>query len=94
MSYYNTTTEVGDTLRELSSKALTQSEEVYKFFVERSEVCKAYAGPTLVHASFSRYPITSIRRALSDLTSDGLLVKTPHKCIGAYGRREHLWRLA
>lgn len=39
-------------------------------------------------------PITSVRRAISDLTRDGKLVKTDKQVIGIYGRKEYVWRLA
>ncbi len=38
-------------------------------------------------------PITSVRRAISDLTRDGKLVKTDKQVIGMYGRKEYVWRL-
>ena len=38
-------------------------------------------------------PITSVRRAISDLTSNGDLVKTDKQVMGIYGRKEYVWRL-
>ena len=39
-------------------------------------------------------PLTSIRRALTNLTNAGELVKTDKQMKGMYGRPEHQWRLA
>lgn len=39
-------------------------------------------------------PITSVRRAISDLTRNGDLVKTDKQVMGIYGRKEYVWRLA
>jgi len=38
-------------------------------------------------------PLTSIRRAMSDLTKDSQLVKTSDKIIGLFGLPEHQWQL-
>ena len=40
------------------------------------------------------WPITSIRRALSDLTSECKLTKTDNKKLGPYGKHEFTWKLA
>jgi len=39
-------------------------------------------------------PITSIRRAITNLTKDGYLVKTRRMKDGQYGIRNHTWQLA
>ena len=39
-------------------------------------------------------PITSVRRAISDLTRNGDLVKTDKQVMGIYGRKEYVWRIA
>ena len=38
-------------------------------------------------------PITSIRRAMTDLTNLGKIVKTDRQIKGLYGNAEHLWEL-
>ena len=38
-------------------------------------------------------PITSVRRALTNLTNDEKLVKTDDFVKGNFGKKEHLWRL-
>ena len=37
-------------------------------------------------------PLTSVRRAMTNLTKDGLLEKTELKAEGIYGRPEHFWK--
>ena len=39
------------------------------------------------------YPITSIRRAITDLTKEGDLVKTSTKKMGSWGKKVHTWKL-
>ena len=41
-----------------------------------------------------RAPITSIRRAITDLTNEGKLVKTNSLKKGNYGKKCHCWKLA
>ena len=38
-------------------------------------------------------PLTSIRRAISDLTNRNRLVKTDKKVLGGAGRKTYTWRL-
>ena len=40
-----------------------------------------------------KWPITSIRRAMTNLTDDGMIVKTQETVKGVYGKNEHLWSL-
>jgi len=39
------------------------------------------------------WPITSIRRAITNLTDDEKIVKTQKTTKGIYGKKEHLWAL-
>lgn len=39
-------------------------------------------------------PLTSIRRAVTNLTKKGLLVKTDHKVLGMFKRLEYTWKKA
>jgi hypothetical protein len=39
-------------------------------------------------------PITSIRRAITNLTDAGKIIKTDQYVKGNYGKLEHLWELA
>lgn len=41
-----------------------------------------------------RAPITSVRRAITNLTSAGYLIKTGYMKIGQYGMPNHTWQLA
>lgn len=91
-TYFNTTNETGEELR--GAKAAWNQQEVALFLMFRqyhalapSEAWRLYAGED------GDTPITSIRRAISNLTRRGVLVKTKNKQIGAYGRNEHVWEM-
>lgn len=53
-------------------------------------------GPSTVERDFRKmgfnWPITSIRRAITNLTDEDYLEKTDNLSEGAYGKPEHLWR--
>ncbi len=91
MSYYNTTQETGSALAEFHAKAKTQEQKVLLCFRTKNKPLSPFMVADLLDFI---YPITSIRRALTNLTKEGTLEKTDKKVKGQYGHREHLWRLA
>ena len=52
------------------------------------ESCQLYYSSALGKA----ISINSVRRAISDLTSEGLLIKTDKFGMGEWGKRVHKWR--
>lgn len=92
MSYFNTTNESGTTLKNNVAKAKSQEEEILIIFSEYNKVLNGVA-PTQLYALTDHYPLTSVRRALTNLTKQGKLIKTNEKRIGMYGRSEYVWKL-
>lgn len=88
--HHNTTNESGEMLDRLESKANIQQDNVLDLF--RDFVTMS---PSQVFATYpdESTPITSIRRAISNLTRDGYLIKTDKKVTGLYGRPEFQWKL-
>lgn len=89
MTYYNTTNLTEGQLAREIQNAKSQEEAVLLIFksegrLSPSEVYNRYPTPV---------PLTSIRRAISNLTSDGHLEKTADKKPGAYGKPEYVWQL-
>ena len=97
MAYYDTT----------SLRTQLQIEEVKRMLVKtekQEKVIKMLANefinktfsPSMMHSIMERngrkVPITSVRRAISDLTREGVLKKTDKQRIGYYGKREYMWR--
>jgi len=90
MSYYNTIEEVGNALTESNKKTRKQEDLIYALFQKRNEPLS----PSMVLSqSGLNCPITSIRRAITDLTNSGRIVKTDRQVKGMYGKAEHLWEL-
>lgn len=90
-SFYNTTAEAGALLERFRIQAETQEHKILELFLaERSELAPS---EVCVRADLNRAPLTSVRRAMTNLTRYGLLEKTAVKIDGPYGRPEHRWRL-
>ena len=90
MSYYNTTNEKGFDLEKSHEKARNQEEIIYSFFLTYG---KPLSPSQVLKKLNLECPITSIRRALTNLTNQDKIIKTDVKVVGLYGKKEHLWRL-
>ena len=91
MSFYNTTNESGDKLRSYRGRSESQEVVVLAFFSSHSG---SYS-PSQIHERVgSQSPLTSTRRAITNLTTDGKLVKLDRKIRGPFGRPEYLWQRA
>ena len=90
--FYNTTHETNPELKQYRESAETQDQAVLKIFEDNQYTAFT---PSEVHRTFGpTVPITSIRRALTNLTQAGKLVKTNAKRQGPYGRYEYCWKIA
>ena len=90
MSYYNTTNLKGDGLKSSQSKAISQSALIYSFFLDYNKPLS----PSMVLKKLNlKCPITSVRRAITNLTLDNKIVKTSSMVEGNYGKPEHLWKV-
>lgn len=90
--YYNTTQETGETLKSYTDKNLKQQDRVIAFFKSRPEM--SFSPSEVWNQVFKHScPLTSVRRAMTDLTSMGELKRLDTKKTGAYGRPEHFWKL-
>lgn len=90
MSFYNTNKENAKESLDSSQKAKRQEVVIYDLFLLSNEPLS----PSMVcNALNNKWPITSIRRAMTNLTDDGMIVKTQETVKGVYGKNEHLWSL-
>lgn len=73
-------------------RAAHQDELVLEYF--RAHPGEAFS-PEQVHAAvLPNAPLTSVRRAITNLTGRALLEKTDDTVLGKYRHRIHTWRLA
>ncbi len=97
-SHHNTTNEKGKVLKDFEDRAKGQEGEILRLFKRQFAKKKsAEFSPSQIHNRIwyqddKNYPITSVRRALTNLTGMGLLEKTNKKRMGPYGRPEYIWR--
>lgn len=87
-SYYNTTHLQGNDLEKAQVRAGTQAREILDFF-------EAHRGqpltPTEVQNALNMQVLTSVRRAITNLTDKGFLRKTNIKRAGKYGADNYCW---
>ena len=89
--YYNTNDEAGNTLRSSRNKTKTQEEIILEFFTNNPNL---QLSPFEISDTLElNAPITSIRRAMTNLTLEGKLKKTNVMGVGPYGKHVHTWRL-
>jgi len=88
-SYHNTNHLHGAALHEADKAAKGQEANILAFFRARPGM---YLTPEDASAALSaRTPLTSVRRAISNLTDKGLLRKTTAMRKGKYGKAIHHW---
>ena len=93
--YYNTNKEISTTLKSSRRKARTQEEIILELFKRNP---KFHMTPFDIQDALSALydldaPITSVRRAITDLTTESQLVKTDIMKKGKYGKEVHCWKL-
>ena len=93
--FFNTTNLSGNALKKEREAAKNQQERILLIFKQ----FRKGMTPTRVHFihndlfQYNRCPITSIRRAITNLTDAGKLVKTDAQKNGAYGKPNCVWEL-
>ena len=90
-SYFNTTISTGPELNRFEAKAKSQEQRILKWL--EINPCRMTPSEIRYQVFGNDVPITSVRRALSNLTRDHRLVKTCKQVKGPYGRPEFMWRL-
>lgn len=97
MSYHNTTNVKGEQLDIFLVAAKSQDEIVLNFF---NNYPNHDFSPSKLHEYLVKYqlinqatPLTSIRRALTNLTTNGKLIKTDKKVMSKFNRPEYVWKL-
>jgi len=93
MTYYDTTHLTKPELHEARKKAASQEQRILGYFYRKhattpGEIWNWYYG------HYGACPLTSVRRAVTNLAAKGLIVKTDMTKPGVYGRPEHCWVLA
>lgn len=91
--FYKTTRLTDSQLRQAIESAARQEDRVHALFRRYGSLSPSLAHKLHSDMGFVRTPITSIRRAISDLADSGKLRKTDIQTEGRYGRNESVWKL-
>lgn len=91
-SYHNTNKEIGATLVASEQQAHTQEELVLGYFT-RLQGCERSAEQVHKALNLPNTPLTSIRRAITNLMKSGAIEKTNTMVDGAYGKKIHCYKL-
>jgi hypothetical protein len=89
--YYNTNKEAGSTLKNSRLNTNSQEKEILKIFVDNKKLSASEAWN--IYDKKENTPITSIRRAITNLCNDCKLIKTEDTTDGLYGKKEHIYQL-
>jgi len=85
MSYFNTTNAKGEELKGYQNKADTQDDKILSFF--KSNPLDNFTPEEVWRKIFNgETPLTSVRRAITNLKNAGDLEKTKIKREGGFGR--------
>lgn len=88
-SYHNTVPVHGDDLKAAEAKAASQDDMIIRYFKEHPYTSFT---PDQVWLSFGQqWPITSVRRAITNATKDGHLIVTGERRMGLYGMNTNTW---
>lgn len=91
--FFNTIGLRGDDLAAAHRDASRQEATVLAVFHEHARPLTPSDVWRLTSDAGHRWPLTSIRRAITNLTDAGRLVKLPKQRTGIYGKPEHHWAL-
>jgi len=91
MTHFNTTNLSGVALKDCKEKNQSQDEIILRHFRHHPNI---KFGPSSIWRWFEDkgLPITSVRRAITNLTKAGLIEKTTNKEMGMFGRMEYTWQ--
>ena len=90
MAFYEAINQTDSALKESKKKTRKQEDLIYSLFGKRN---RPLSPSMVLSQSGLNCPITSSRRAMTDLTNLGKIVKTDRQIKGIYGKAEHLWEL-
>lgn len=89
--FYNTNKETGEELAKSIANAKTQEEKIREIFKVKRELSASEAWA--IFGKNENIPITSIRRAITNLCDRDILTITTTLKIGLYGKNEHRYKI-
>ncbi len=92
--YYNTTKTTANKLKKFAKTNKRQDKLILELFKinPKLELSPFEVQTALKRLRLLNAPITSIRRAMTDLTTQGNLTRTNTRKLGPYGRDSFCWK--
>ena len=90
-SFHNTTDLKEKELINANKRANLQEQKILKFF-EASQY-NSYTPSEVWLAFGQQWPLTSVRRSITNLTNEGYLIKLKEQRVGFYGEKNYCWKL-
>tara|TARA_R100000742_G_C4198128_1_gene28081 strand:+ start:260 stop:553 length:294 start_codon:yes stop_codon:yes gene_type:complete len=96
MTFYNTTNQSGEELKCSWIETAKQDEIVLLLFARNKDMTfTPFDIQNILKNDYDKdYPITSVRRSISNLTEIEALEKTSTKRKGKYGKSNYCWKYA
>ena len=91
MAFYNTTLEDYPIATKQRKKNNVQEDVILYFFEHNEGEYTPFDIWEFCDLDEKKVPITSVRRAINDLTKKGKLIKTGNKKMGNYGMMNYCW---
>lgn len=91
--FHNTIAAQGAQLDVFEEKNAKQDEIILKIFQNAPNGLSPWRALSIAQSYGYRFPITSCRRAITNLAKAGKLVKTGRQIKGVYGVVEYVWRI-
>jgi hypothetical protein len=90
-TYYNTNSLTGEDLKKAVSDAQRQEDAIFLLYKHTGKPYSPSQVLRLMEKAGKNWPITSLRRAITNLEKQGKLIKTDEMREGLYGKPEHTW---
>jgi len=91
--YHNTTNQNKEFVDKQIAICETQEETILNIFKNEKKLSPSQAWEIYKRTTGKNTPITSIRRAISNLSNDECLHKTQLTILGIYGKPEHIYTI-
>ena len=93
--FYNTTNLAGEELLEQTAKALSLQELIFEYYKCKPAPKNPFEITTQLFMNGYKHPVWSVRRAITNLTTQGKLFKSATaNSVGEYKAKNHTWKLS
>ena len=92
-TFYKTVNLPADELRAARESNNVQNTRIWAIFEKHPAGLTPFEAGRLYNRQYPEIPLTSVRRAVTDLEKSGRLEKTGAMRAGGYGKPNHVWKI-